>query len=80
MTDFDGRTALHVACCMGHEDVVRYILGSSTRPSLHTRDQHGHTALDDAVRFKRLKIIKVLRQTGAHLNLPGPTVGMYLCQ
>ena len=80
MTDYDGRTALHVAVCQGHLDVVQYILNSSSRSSLHCRDALGHSPLDDAVKFRHFKIIELLRQTGAHLTMPAAKVGMFLCQ
>ena len=78
--DYDGRTVLHVACCEGHLDMIRFLLSSSTRPSVHVRDRYGHTPLDDAIRFNRHDVIKLLRETGAHLNLFPAKLGMMLCQ
>jgi len=68
MADYDGRTALHVACCEGHVEVVRYLLDLGA--PVHMRDRYGDTPLDDAVTFRRATIVSMLRQTGAHLTMP----------
>ena len=68
MSDYDGRTALHIACCEGHVDAVRYLLDLGA--PVHVRDRYGDTPLDDAVTFRRPTIISMLRQTGAHLTMP----------
>ena len=48
--DYDGRTPLHLACCDGHLETVRYLLQNGA--SVHTSDRFNHTPLDNAVRFK----------------------------
>ncbi len=34
MADYDGRTALHLAACEGHEDLVRFLINEA-----HVRPQ-----------------------------------------
>ncbi|KAK2184168.1 hypothetical protein NP493_277g00013 [Ridgeia piscesae] len=72
--DYDSRTALHIATCEGHIEVVRYMLEYGA--SVHVRDRYGHSPLDDAIFFHRNDIIKVLRDTGAHLRLAPARLGM----
>jgi len=68
MADYDGRTALHIACCEGHVDAVRYLLDLGA--PVHVRDRYGDTPLDEAVMFHRPGVVQMLRQTGAHLTIP----------
>ncbi len=77
-SDYDGRTALHVAASEGYTDVIKYLLNYGT--SVHARDRYGHTPLDDAVYFHHHEAIKILAKTGAHLNLPPLRLGTQLCQ
>ncbi|KAI0222932.1 L-asparaginase [Lamellibrachia satsuma] len=73
----DGRTVLHIATCEGHIELVRYVLEYGA--SVHMRDRYGHSPLDDAIFFHRNDIIKLLRDTGAHLRLAPTRLGMMLC-
>ena len=47
-TDYDGRTALHLAAAEGHDQVVDYLIAHGAHPS--TRDRWGSTASEDARR------------------------------
>jgi glutaminase len=62
-SDYDGRTALHIAVCEGHRNVVEYFI--SRKVNLSPRDRWGGTPLDDAHREKHLEIAKLLEQQGA---------------
>ncbi|XP_068110326.1 60 kDa lysophospholipase isoform X1 [Hyperolius riggenbachi] len=64
--DYDGRTPLHVACCEGHYNVVQYLLNNGA--TVYAKDRYGDTPLMNAVKFRQLEVIKLLRQTGAHLS------------
>ncbi|XP_069590463.1 60 kDa lysophospholipase isoform X2 [Ranitomeya imitator] len=64
--DYDGRTPLHVACCEGHYQVVQYLLNNGA--TVYAKDRYGDTPLMNAVKFRQVEVIKLLRQTGAHLS------------
>ncbi|CAI9551571.1 unnamed protein product, partial [Staurois parvus] len=64
--DYDGRTPLHVASCEGHYSVVQYLLNNGA--TVYAKDRYGDTPLMNAVKFRQLEVIKLLRQTGAHLS------------
>ncbi|EKX35587.1 hypothetical protein GUITHDRAFT_60413, partial [Guillardia theta CCMP2712] len=46
-SNYDLRTALHLAACEGHEDVVKYLLSKSA--DVNCRDRLGRTPLCDAL-------------------------------
>ena len=72
------RTPLHLASASGHFEAVQYLIQQGA--SVHARDRSGQTPLDDAVHFKRLSVIRLLRETGAHLLLKPAKIGMLLCK
>lgn len=43
----DGRTALHIACCGGNIEIVRYLL--TVGANVHARDRFDRTPLTDAI-------------------------------
>ena len=61
VTDYDGRTALHVAASEGHLDCVQFLVEKCGVP-LMPKDRWGGTPLDDAVRFGRLPVAKYLEE------------------
>lgn len=63
--DYDGRVPLHVACREGHHKIVEYLLLHGA--SIHVRDRSGHTPLFDAIVEKRVEVVRILLNAGAHL-------------
>jgi glutaminase A len=51
ITDYDQRSALHVAASEGHERVVHLLIG--LHADINARDLHGNTPVDDAAREQR---------------------------
>ncbi|KAI8498734.1 hypothetical protein Bbelb_231870 [Branchiostoma belcheri] len=63
VTDYDGRTALHLAAAEGHVQVVRFLLEKcGVRHDL--QDRWGQVPLDDAVRFGHKEAEEMLRKAG----------------
>lgn len=62
-TDIDGRTALHVAACQGHADVVDLLLRSGAE--VDPKDRWGSTPLADAIYYKNHDVFKLLEKHGA---------------
>ncbi|XP_077991940.1 L-asparaginase-like [Glandiceps talaboti] len=78
MGDYDGRTPLHIATCEGNYEAVQYLLEHGA--TLYARDRFGHSPLMDAIRFKHFNIIRLLRQTGAHIeHMTQRQIGSHLC-
>ena len=50
-TDYDGRSALHLACEHGHADLIEFLLVEVAVRSSHKRDRWGTTPLDALQRF-----------------------------
>lgn len=56
--DYDGRTPLHVAVFMGHEDVVQFLIHNGGDPD--TLDRFGNTPIKEAERQGHKRITKML--------------------
>jgi glutaminase len=63
VSDYDGRTALHLAACEGHLDAIRYLLQLGV--DVNALDRWKRTALDDAVRAGHDNIVAILKEHGA---------------
>jgi uncharacterized protein len=61
--DYDGRTALMLACVKGHMDVIDMLLHADCDPSL--KDNLGGTALAEACKHGYEDAIHLLREAGA---------------
>jgi len=60
--DYDNRTALHLAACEGHDNLVTLMLGLEA--DINAMDLHGSTALDDAARERKCAV-KMLLENAA---------------
>ncbi len=59
-TNYDKRTALHLAAAEGHTKIVRYLLHKKANVNL--RDRWGHTPLAEALREGHTEIARILRE------------------
>lgn len=77
-TDYDGRTALHIACVEGNTEAVKFLLkhGASTQ----VRDRFNTSPLDDAIKFRHKEIVKTLRKAGAKLMKTSMETAVELCR
>ncbi|XP_016461688.1 integrin-linked protein kinase 1 isoform X2 [Nicotiana tabacum] len=61
--DLDGRTALHIAACEGHVEVVKLLL--SRKANIDARDRWGSTAAADAKYYGNVEVYNILKARGA---------------
>ncbi|KAI2661740.1 Glutaminase kidney isoform, mitochondrial [Labeo rohita] len=61
LTDYDTRTALHVASAEGHLDAVKF-LTHTCKVNPNAKDRWGNTPLDDAMQFGNTAVVKVLQE------------------
>ncbi|KAK9533639.1 hypothetical protein VZT92_008745 [Zoarces viviparus] len=66
LSDYDGRTPLHIAACEGHLKLVEYLLSHGA--TVYAKDRYGDTPLSNAVHFRHKEVVKLLRKTGAHFS------------
>jgi len=68
-SDYDYRTALHLAAAEGHLECVKFIVDSTPDDKrsavVSSKDRWGGTPLDDALRHGHDEVAEVLRQAGA---------------
>ena len=57
-SDYDGRTALHLACANGHVNIINYLAKKGV--NLSAKDNMGNTPLDDAKLSDNKQVIKIL--------------------
>ncbi|KAH9324543.1 hypothetical protein KI387_004721, partial [Taxus chinensis] len=69
LADYDNRTALHLAACEGHTDIVKILL--DYKANVNCLDRWGSTPLSDARRCSHEDIYDLLKATGgleSHVN------------
>lgn len=64
-TDFDLRTALHVAACEGQVEIVTYLLRKNA--NVNCEDRWGSTPLADAQHYGNIEICEILEKHGGQL-------------
>ena len=60
ISDFDGRTPLHLAAAEGHLECVKFLL-QSCDVALEPTDRWGFTPLTEAERFNRKHVVEFLQ-------------------
>ncbi|KAF7132992.1 hypothetical protein RHSIM_Rhsim09G0005200 [Rhododendron simsii] len=63
--DLDGRTALHIAACEGHVEVVKLLL--TRKANIDARDRWGSTAAADAKYYGHVEVYNILKARGAKI-------------
>lgn len=63
--DLDGRTALHIASCEGHVEVVKLLL--NWKANIEAKDRWGSTATADAKFYGNVEVYSLLKARGAKL-------------
>ena len=67
--DYDGRTALHLAACIGADDMIRYLLTVGADPA--AVDRFGCTPVKDAVRGNNAAAVAVLAPVQDAVSMKG---------
>lgn len=57
-SDYEGRTALHIAASEGHLNIVKYLVNHGS--DVDIKDSRGNTALDDAIRENKQDVVDFL--------------------
>ncbi|CAB02790.1 asparaginase [Caenorhabditis elegans] len=76
-TDYNLRTALHVAASNGHLESVNYLLKIGT--NVHIKDMFGYNALVCAVKAKAMDCIIAIRDAGGFIDASAQKIGVELC-
>jgi len=61
-SDYDGRTAIHLASSEGHVNVIEYLI--QRKVNVNPVDRWGNTPLDDTVRHKHKAAVDILKKHG----------------
>ncbi|XP_074662168.1 L-asparaginase-like [Tubulanus polymorphus] len=77
MSDYDGRTPLHVASSEGHRHVVQFLLQKGSL--VHARDRFQNSPIWNAIMFRHQDVVRLLHQAGGHLTMSPMRLGQELC-
>jgi ankyrin repeat protein/tRNA A-37 threonylcarbamoyl transferase component Bud32 len=61
-SDYDGRTALHIAASGGHAKVCRFLISKGAK--VNALDNWGGRPLDDAIRMGKVQCMRVIKEFG----------------
>lgn len=75
--NYDLRTALHIACAEGNEEVVKHLLLNGA--AVHIRDRYDKSPLSEAINHDHHEIIKLLLKCGGHVSGSTRSLGEGLC-
>ncbi|XP_067008657.2 glutaminase liver isoform, mitochondrial isoform X1 [Anabrus simplex] len=65
LSDYDGRTALHLAAAEGHMDCVQFLLEQCGVP-VDPKDRWGNLPIDEAETFGHMEVVKYLKEWEAN--------------
>ncbi|GER47065.1 potassium channel SKOR family protein [Striga asiatica] len=74
-TDYDGRSALHLAASRGYDDIISFLIQEGV--DINAEDNFGNTPLLEAIKSGHDRVISVLSKEGALLKIDNP--GSFLC-
>ncbi|KAK5967342.1 Lasparaginaselike [Metaseiulus occidentalis] [Trichostrongylus colubriformis] len=77
VSDYNLRTALHVAATSGNLEIVKYLL--SMGANVHVKDLFGYNPLLCAVKAKALPCVIAIRDAGGIIDIPLYKLGVDLC-
>ncbi|ERM93810.1 hypothetical protein AMTR_s00138p00019640 [Amborella trichopoda] len=75
-TDYDGRSALHLAASKGFEDITTFLIRETVDVNL--TDKFGNTPLLEAIRYGHDRVASLLVKEGASLDIDD--AGGFLCK
>lgn len=70
-SDYDGRTALHLAAAEGHFDCVQFLLEHCNVPH-NAKDRWGNTPFDEAETFGHEKVADYIKSYDGKPDRPTP--------
>ena len=77
-SDYDGRTALHIAASEHDEALAHFLLSHGA--SVHRKDNFGRTPLMEAILNGNRATARLIYRTGGPLLCPPPQQALLLCQ
>ncbi|GMN46089.1 hypothetical protein TIFTF001_015266 [Ficus carica] len=74
-TNYDGRSALHIAASKGHEEIIDFLI--EQRVDVNISDKFGNTPLLEAIKNGHDRVVSLLTNAGASLIIEDD--GSFLC-
>merc|ERR1719461_2280167 len=70
-SDYDGRTALHLAAAGGHLEILKYLCKHADQAHINPQDRFGNTPLHDAIINDQSATVRWLKTQGARASTEG---------